>query len=88
MRFHVALFEGMTTFNGDTDQEPMGVVMENQRKSIGFTPNEILEVAKDNDPRFSAKRKEILILFDCEDGHGRNSLRSAFFVKHQILPQS
>ncbi len=45
-------------------------------------------VPKHDDARFSLKRKKILVLFNGQDAHGGDCLRSSFLSKSTILAES
>ncbi len=45
-------------------------------------------VPKHNDARFSSKGKKILVLFNGQDAHGGDGLRSSFLSKSTILAES
>ncbi len=61
--FDIALFEGTMSFNRKADQKLKRVQTENWSKKVGFAPNPVFVIAKDNGPRFFLKRKKVLILF-------------------------
>ncbi len=59
--------------------------MEYRSKTIGFTPNSVFVIAKDDNARFFPKGKEIFVVVDGKDGHGNDGVRSTFFMKCSIL---
>ena len=50
-----------------------------------FRPVTVLVIAKDHDTGFVPERKEILILFDGKDAHGRDGTGSTTFVESPLF---
>ena len=70
-----------------TDKERKRVATKNWGKVIDFAPNPVLMIPQDNDTRLRTKREEIIILFNCEDTHGRYGVRGSFFCARHGIPQ-
>ncbi len=62
--FAVALSQRPPLLNREASQKAKGILTKNRSEAIAFTPNAVFMIAKDDDPRFCAKRNEIFILFD------------------------
>jgi hypothetical protein len=62
--FAVALSQRPPLLNHKASQKAKGILTKNRSEAIAFTPNAVFMIAKDDDPRFCAKRNEIFILFD------------------------
>jgi hypothetical protein len=62
--FAVALLQSLLLLNREASQKAQGILTKNRSEAITFTPNAVLMIAEDNDPRFCMKGKEIFILFD------------------------
>ncbi len=62
--FSIALAKGATLFDGHQNQKPKRVATKSRSKAVGFAPNTVFVVAKDDNPRFCLKWIEILITFD------------------------
>jgi hypothetical protein len=83
----IALSKRTTFLHRKADKETKRVATKNQGKAITFAPNPVLMIPQDNDARFRIKREEILILFNCEDTHGRNGARRSFFAQGTVFPK-
>ena len=62
--FAVALSQRPPLLNREASQKAKGILTKNRSEAVTFTPNAVFMIAKDDYPRFCAKRKEIFILFD------------------------
>ena len=83
----IARSKMMTFLHCKADKETKRVATMNRGKAIVFAPNPVLMIPQDNDTRFRTKREKILILFYCEDTHGRYGARRSFFVKGTVFPK-
>ncbi len=86
--FSVALSQSPLLLNREASQKVQRILTKNRSEAIFSTPNAVVMIAKDNDPRFCAKRKEIFILFDSYNAHSRDGFRRTFFAKGAIFPKS
>ncbi len=50
--FAITLTKRATLLNGHLNQELKGVAAEDGSKAVGFAPNTVLMVVKNNNPRF------------------------------------
>ncbi len=83
----IALSKRTTFLHHEADKETKRVATKNRGKAIAFTPNPVLMIPQDNDTRFRTKGEEILILFNCEDTHGRDGARCSFFAQCTVFPK-
>ncbi len=86
--FAIALFEGPTMLSGHTNQETETVETKNGRKAVAFRPDAVFPIAQHNDTRFGAKGHQLFVLFDSEDTHSRDGLRSTLLTKCPVFAQS
>ena len=83
----ITLSKRMTFLRREAVKETKRVAMKNQGKVIAFPPKPVFMISQSNDARFRTKRVEILILFDCEDTHGRDGARHSFFTQRTVFPK-
>jgi len=83
----ITLSKKMTFLHREADKEMKRVATKNRGKAIAFAPNPVFMISQSNDARFCTKRAEILILFDCEDTHGRDGARCSFFTHGTVFPK-
>ena len=88
MRFCSRPVAEPAAFEREASQKAQGILTKNRSEAFTFTSNAVLMFAKDNDPRFCLKKKEIFILFDSLNAHGRDGFRCTFFAKGVIFPKS
>jgi hypothetical protein len=86
--FAIALLQRSPFFNSKASKEMKGILTKNRYEAIAFTPSALFKIAKCHDPQFCAKREEILVLFNGQHTHSRDSFRRTFFAKSAILPKS
>ncbi len=70
-----------------TNEKAEAVKAKNRGKAIALRPIPTLTVAQNDDPRFSSKRHEVLVLFDRQDTHRGGGPRSAFLLQGLVLTQ-
>jgi hypothetical protein len=66
----VALSKRTTFFDREADQETKRVTTKDGCKAIALAPSSFFMISQNDNARFSLKREEIFILFNCEDTHG------------------
>jgi hypothetical protein len=81
----IPLSKRTTFFYREADQETKRVATKDGGKSIALAPNSVFMISQNDNARFSSKREEIFILFNCEDTHGRDCARRAFLSQCSIL---
>jgi hypothetical protein len=86
--FAVTLTKWASFLDGQTYEETEGLIFKDRHKLFGFGPKAVFVITKDYDARFSAIREQILVLLDCKDAHGRDSMRSPFLLKGAIFAKS
>ena len=82
----ITLSKGTTFLHREADKETKRDATKNRGKAIAFAPNPVFMIPQSNDARFRTKGAEILILFDCEDTHGRDGARRSFFTQSMVFP--
>jgi hypothetical protein len=83
----ITLLTGAMFLHRKADKEAKRVAMKNRGKAIAFAPNPVFMIPQSNDARFHTKGAEIIILFDCEDTHGRDGARRSFFTQSTVFPK-
>jgi hypothetical protein len=83
----ITLSKGTMFLHRKADKEAKRVATKNRGKAIAFAPNPVFMIPQSNDARFHTKGAEILILFDCEDTHGRDGARRSFFTQSTVFPK-
>jgi hypothetical protein len=81
----ITLSKRTTFFYREADQETKRVATKDGGKSIALAPNSVFMISQNDNARFSSKREEVFILFNCEDTHGRDCARRAFLSQCAIF---
>ncbi len=83
----VTLFKTTTVLSQQANQEAKTIKPENGCKMIAFGPIADFTVSQDNDTRLGPKRHQLIVLFNGEDTHCRNSFWGTFSTKSSVFPQ-
>ena len=84
----IALLKRTMFLHCKADKETTRVATKHQGKVIAFAPNPVFIIPQDNNTQFWIEEEGIpLILFNCEDTHGRNGARCSFFAQGTEFPK-
>ncbi len=84
----VTLTKRASFLNGHTYKETEGVTSKDRHKLFGFGPKAVFVVTEDYNARFRVMGELILVLIDCKDAHGKDSMRSPFLLEGAIFAKS
>ena len=85
--FAIALFQTPTFLCRKTDEKSGAVKTKNWGEALALRPFPTLTIAQNDDPRFSSKGHEVLILLDGQDTHRRDGLWGTFLSQGSVLTQ-
>ncbi len=86
--FAIALLQGTAFFNCKASKETKGILTKNRCEAIAFTPDMLFKIAECHDPRFCAKREEIIVLLNSQHALNRDSFRCTFLAKSTIFSKN